>query len=222
MKDFNSAVSHGGVGAIEINKCLKNTYMLLGLSLVFSGFVAWLSMQMGWPRPHIFLFLGAFFGLNWFINANRNSALGLVGVFALTGFLGYAIGPTIGYYLNVGATDIVMAAMGTTGVIFLALSAYVLVTRKNFQFLGGMLAVGTLAIFLLMLGNFFFFQMGTFALALSAVWVILMSGWILYDTSDIIHGRQTNYIMATTSMFVTLYNMFSALLHLFGVMGGDD
>lgn len=223
MSQFDSAVSRSGAGAIEINKCLKNTYMLLGISLIFSGLVAFLAMQMGWPRPNIFIFLGGFFALNWFINANRNSALGLVGVFGLTGFLGYAMGPTISYYLKVlpNGGEVVMAAMGTTGVIFLALSGYVLVTRKNFAFLGGMLIVGTLGMFVLMLGNYFFFQMSGLALALSAVWVLLMAGWILYDTSDIVHGRQTNYIMATTSLFVTIYNMFSALLHIFGVMGDE-
>jgi len=199
MKQFDQAISGSGAGAI-------------------------VAMQMGWPRPHWMLFLGGFFALNWFISANRNSAIGLMGVFALTGFLGYAMGPTISYFLTAvpNGSQVVMAAMGTTGVIFLALSGYVLVTRKNFQFLGGMLAVGTLAIFLLMIGNFLFFQMSGLALALSAVWVILMSGWILYDTSDIIHGRQTNYIMATTSLFVTIYNLFSSLLHIFGVMGGDE
>jgi len=208
--------------SIEINKVLKNTYMLLGLAMLFSGACAYIAAQMNLPRPGIFMFLGGFFGLTMFINYFRNSVVGIFGVFALTGFLGYCIAPIVNHYLQTAAgTQVVMSAMTTTGVIFLVLSGYVLVTRKNFAFIGGMLFAGIIAAVVLGLANVFFFQMPALSLAISAVFVLLMSGMILYETSEIVHGHQTNYILATTSIFVSLYNLFQSLLMIFGFFGDE-
>jgi modulator of FtsH protease len=151
-----------------------------------------------------------------------NSGMGLLFVFALTGFMGLTLGPIISMYLSIpNGSQTVMTAMGGTGVIFLGLSGYVLTTRKDFSFMGGFLMVGILVAFLAGLGAFFFNIPGL-SLAVSAMFVLLMSGLILYQTSEIIHGGETNYILATVTLFVSIYNLFLSLLHLLGAFGGDD
>lgn len=224
MNPNENVISRPAGRSIEINKVLKNTYILLGMTLVFSGIVAYAQMALGLPRVPWFIMLAGFFGLSMLVNATANSAMGLVSVFGLTGFLGYCLGPIIGTYLNFvpNGGQIVATAMGGTGVIFFALSAYVLVTRKDFSFMGGMLMVGIMTIFLLGLANFIFFKLPGLSMAISAVWILLMSGMILHQTSEIIHGGETNYIRATTTLFVTIYNLFTSLLHLLGIFGGDE
>jgi len=224
MNPNDNVISRPAGLSIEVNKVLKNTYILLGMTLVFSGLVAYAQMALGLPRvPLIMMFVG-FFGLSMLVNATANSGFGLVSVFLFTGFLGYCMGPTISAYLTFlpNGGQIVATAMGGTGIIFFALSAYVLVTRKNFSFIGGMLMVGIFTIFMLMLANLFLFKLPGLSMAISAVWILLMSGLILYQTSEIIHGGETNYIRATTTLFVSIYNLFSSLLHLLGIFGGDD
>lgn len=223
MNPNENVISRPAGHSIEINKVLKNTYILLGMTLIFSGVVAWVQMTFGLPRVPWFIMLAGFFGLSMLVNRTANSAMGLVSVFALTGFLGYCLGPLINAYLSVpSGGELVMTAMGGTGIIFFALSGYVLVTRKDFSFMGGMLMVGILTIFLLGLANFIFLKMPALSMAVSGVWILLMSGMILYQTSEIIHGGETNYIRATTTMFVTIYNLFTSLLHLLGIFGGDE
>ena len=216
-------VSRPAISGIEVNKVLKNTYALLSLTLLFSGAVAGLSMAFNWPHPGLLLTLVGYFGLLFLTTRFRNSGLGLLFVFALTGFMGLTLGPIVSYYLTAvpNGHQLVMMAMGGTGVIFLGLSAYVLTTRKNFSFLGGFLFAGILVAFLAGIGAALF-SMPSLSLAVSAMFILLMSGLILYQTSEIIHGGETNYIMATITLFVSIYNIFLSLLQLLGVFGGDE
>jgi modulator of FtsH protease len=148
--------------------------------------------------------------------------MGLVMVFALTGFMGYTLGPILSFYLAMpNGAEVVTMAMGATGAIFLGLSAYALTTRKNFSFMGGFLMVGILVAFLAGLGAVLF-QLPVLALAVSAMFVLLMAGLILYQTSEIIHGGETNYIMATVTLYVAIFNLLTSLLHLIGFMSGED
>lgn len=216
-------ISQPAISGIEVNKVLKNTYALLSLTLLFSGAVAGLSMAFNWPHPGLLLTLVGYFGLLFLTTRFRNSSLGLLFVFALTGFMGLTLGPIVSYYLNAlpNGHQLVMMAMGGTGVIFLGLSAYVLTTRKDFSFLGGFLFAGILVAFLAGIGAALF-SVPSLSLAVSAMFILLMSGLILYQTSAIVHGGETNYIMATVTLFVSIYNIFLSLLQLLGVFGGDE
>ena len=211
------------ISGIEVNKVLKNTYALLSLTLLFSGAVAGLSMAFNWPHPGLLITLVGYFGLLFLTTRFRNSGLGLVFVFALTGFMGLTLGPIVSHYLTAlpNGNQLVMMAMGGTGVIFLGLSGYVLTTKKDFSFLGGFLFAGILVAFLAAIGAVVF-SMPALSLAASAMFILLMSGLILYQTSAIIHGGETNYIMATVTLFVSIYNIFLSLLQILGIFGGDD
>ena len=207
---------------VSTNKVLRNTYALLSMTLLFSALAAGISMSLNLPHPGLLLTLLGYFGLLFATTKFRNSSLGLVFVFALTGFMGYTLGPILNTYLALGnGGQIVMTAMTGTGVIFLALSGYALTSRKNFSFMGGFLMVGILVAFLAGIGAVFF-QMPGLSLAVSSMFVLLMSGLILYETSNIIHGGETNYIMATVTLFVSIFNLFTSLLHLLGFMNGDE
>lgn len=215
-------MTRGETAALSTNRVLRNTYLLLSLTLAFSAVVAGTSMALGLPHPGILITLVGYFGLLFLTTKFRNSGLGIACVFALTGFMGYTLGPILSHYLSLpNGGQVVMMAMGGTAAIFLGLSAYVLTTRKDFSFMGGFLMVGILVAFLAGLGAIFF-QMPGLSLAVSAMFVLLMSGLILFETSNIIHGGETNYVMATVSLYVTIYNLFTSLLQLLGVMGGDD
>ena len=208
-------------GALATNKVLRNTYALLSMTLIFSAVVAGVSMAMGLPHPGLVITLVGFFGLLFLTSKFRDSAMGLVMVFALTGFMGYTLGPILSMYLSLpGGGQIIMLALGGTGAIFLGLSGYVLTTKKDFSFMGGFLVVGILVAFLAGLGAIFFSMPGL-SLAVSAMFVLLMSGLILYETSNIIHGGETNYIMATVTLYVSIYNLFTSLLHLLGAFSSD-
>jgi modulator of FtsH protease len=206
---------------IIINSTLKNTYLLLSMTLLFSGAMAGLSMAMNWPPLGIIPTLIGYFGLLFLTSKFRNSALGLVFVFALTGFMGITLGPILSLYMTSlpNGGSIIMTAMGGTGVIFVALSAYAIISRRSFSFMGGMLMAGILVAFLMGLAAIFF-NMPMLSLAVSAMFILLMSGLILYQTSEIIHGGETNYINATVTLYVSVFNMFTSLLHILGVM--DD
>jgi modulator of FtsH protease len=210
------------VSGIEVNKVLKNTYALLSLTLLFSAAIAGLSMALNWPHPGMLLTLVGYFGLLFLTAKFRNSSLGLVCVFALTGFMGLTLGPIVSYYMTTlsNGSELVMMALGGTGVIFLGLSGYVLTTQKDFSFLGGFLFAGILVAFLAGIGAVLF-SMPALSLAVSAMFILLMSGMILYQTSAIIHGGETNYIMATVTLYVSIYNIFLSLLHLLGIFGDD-
>jgi modulator of FtsH protease len=206
---------------VEKNKVLKNTYLLLSMTLLFSGAMAAVSMSLNLPHPGLLITLVGFFGLLFAISKFQNSTLGIVLVFALTGFMGVTLGPILNAYLSLpGGSSIIMNAMGATGAIFLGLSAYVVTTKKDFSFMGGFLAVGIVVGFLAGLGAYFF-EMPGLSLAVSAMFVLLMSGLILYETSNIVNNGETNYVMATTTLFISIFNLFTSLLHLLGFMNQE-
>ncbi|RZO22524.1 MAG: Bax inhibitor-1/YccA family protein [Candidatus Thioglobus sp.] len=211
------------VQGVEFNKVLKNTYALLSATLLFSAATAGLSMMMGWPHPGFVITLVGYFGLLFLAGRFRNSGLGIVFVFGLTGFMGLTLGPIIGYYISAvpNGDQLVMTALGGTGLIFLGLSGYALKSQKDFSFLGGMLFAGILVAFLAGIGAAIF-SIPALSLAVSAMFIVLMSAMILYQTSAIIHGGETNYIMATVTLYVSIYNLFLSLLQILGVFGGDD
>ena len=208
---------------LATNKLIRNTYTLLSMTLLFSALTAGLSVMFKLPHPGILITLAGYFGLLFLTSALRNSAWGLVSIFALTGFMGLTLGPMISYYLTAFSNggQLVMTAMGGTGAIFLGLSGYALSTRKDFSFMGGFIMVGVLVAFLAGIGAAIF-GIPALSLAVSAMFILLMSGFILYQTSEMVHGAETNYIMATVSLYVSIYNLFTSLLHLLGAFSGDD
>jgi len=227
--EYNSAsvASQTGARSIEINKVLKNTYLLLSMTLIFSGLMSGLAIALNIGMINIFVNLIMMFGLLFAVNKTADSALGLVLVFAFTGWMGFQLGPVLNYYLqtaNGGA--IIMQALGGTGLIFLALSGYVLTSKKDFTFMRGFLFAGLMVVIVTMVGaliaSMFGVNISGLSLAISAVVILLMSGFILYDTSSIIQGHETNYIRATVSMYLNLYNLFIHLLHLISAFSGDD
>jgi modulator of FtsH protease len=204
------------------NRVLRNTYILLALTLGFSALTAGVSMALNLPHPGLLLTLAGYFGLLYLTARFRNSSTGLLMVFALTGFMGYTLGPLLNAYLGLpNGGQLVMTAFAGTGTIFLALSGYALISRRDFSFLGGFLMVGILVAFLAGLAAVFF-ELSGLALAVSAMFVLLMSGLILYETSNIVRGGETNYIMATVTLYVAIYNLFTSLLHLLGALGGQE
>lgn len=222
MKSYTS-ISRPEVSILATNKMLKNTYMLLSMTLLFSALTAGVSMVLNLPHPGVIVTLVGYFGLLFLTTKFSNSAWGLLWVFALTGFMGLTLGPILNMYLKVFSNghELIMMALGGTGVIFLGLSGYALTTRKDFSFMGGFLMVGVLVAFLAGLGAILF-SLPTLSLAVSAMFILLMSGMILFQTSEIVHGGETNYILATVSLYVSVYNLFLSLLQIFGVFGGDD
>ena len=223
---MNSPLEHtlnaSQISAQPINKVVRNTYTLLSMTLLFSALTAGVSMALGLPHPGMLLTLAGYFGLLFATSKFRNSSLGLVFVFALTGFMGYTLGPLLSAYLALpNGGQLVMTAMGGTGMIFLGLSAYALTSRKDFSFMGGFLMVGILVAFMGGLGAVFF-EMPVLSLVVSAMFILLMSGLILYETSQIIHGGEQNYIMATVSLYVSIFNLFTSLLHLLSAMQNNE
>lgn len=220
-KQSAAYATHTASGALATNKVLRNTYLLLSMTLLWSGLTAAFAVVTNAPFLGL-LTLAIYFGLLFATSALRNSVWGVVMVFALTGFLGYTLGPILSVYLSMpGGSEIVMLALGGTGVIFLALSGYVLVTGKDMSFMAGFLMVGILVAFLASLAAFLF-SIPALALGVSAMFIILMSMLIMYQTSEIIHGGETNYIMATVTLYVALFNLFQSLLMILGIFGGDD
>ena len=223
MNQNQSSVATGTrASELSTNKVLRNTYALLSMTLIFSGVTAGLSIANNWPHPGLIITLVGYFGLLFLTSYLRNSVWGIASVFALTGFMGLTLGPIVSMYLGLpNGGQIVMTALGGTGAIFLGLSGYALTTRKDFSFMGGFLMVGILVAFLAGIGAMLFSIPGL-SLAVSAMFVLLMSGLILYQTSEIIHGGETNYIMATVTLYVSIYNLFTALLHLLGAFAGEE
>jgi len=222
--DYNaqSTVARSQQSVLQTNKLLRNTYSLLAMTLVFSAMTAGLSMAFNLPHPGLILTLVGYFGLLFLTAKLRNSAWGLVSVFALTGFMGFTLGPIVNAYLSLpNGHEVVMQALGGTGIIFFALSAYAVKSQKDFSFMGGFLFVGILVAFLAGLAAIFF-EMPGLSLAVSAMFVLLMAGLILFETSQIVNGGETNYIMATVTLYVSIYNLFTSLLHLLGAFSGND
>ena len=218
---LNTSVNRQSESILQTNQLIKNTYTLLSMTLIFAGFVAYIGIAIG---ASFFLHFGAnlvAIGLLWFVLPKAaNSASGIPVLFGITGLLGFGLGPLISHYLAIDP-NIVMTALGGTGAIFLGLSGYALTTRKDFSFMAGFLMVGMIVVIGASLLNIFF-QIPALSLAVSGAVVIIMSGLILYQTSAMINGGETNYIMATAGLFLSILNLFQALLHLLGVFSSDD
>ena len=210
-------------GAASASTLIRNTYLLLSMSLLFSAAAAAFAMALDLHGPGLLVTMVGYFGLLFAVNALRNSAWGILAVFGLTGFMGFTLGPIINLYLNAfgNGNQLVMMALGGSGAIFLGLSAYALTSRRDFSFLGGFLFAGVMVAFLAGLAAVFL-HLPALSLAVSAMFVLLMSASILYQTSALVHGGETNYLLATVSLYVSLYNLFLSLLQLGGFLGGDD
>ena len=222
MNTYSNSTTGSLTTVSMTNRVLRNTYALLAMTLLFSAITAGTSLALNLPHPGLLLTLAGFFGLLFAVTKFRNSGLGLVFVFALTGFMGYTLGPILNSYLSLAnGSQIIMTAMAGTAMIFLGLSGYVLLSRKDFSFMGSFLMIGIIVGFIASLAAVFF-ELPALSLAVSAIFVLLMSGLILYETSNIIHGGETNYVMATVTLFVSIFNLFTSLLHLLGFMSGEQ
>jgi modulator of FtsH protease len=208
--------------AIEINKVLKNTYMLLSMTLAFSAVTAGISMAMNLPHGAALIMTLVAFGLMFVVNKKADSASGIYWIFAFTGLMGASLGPMLNAYAAMpNGSALIMQALGGTALIFFALSGYALTSKKDFSFMGGFLMVGLIVAIVASLANIFF-QIPALSLAISAAIIMIMSGLILFDTSRIINGGERNYIRATISLYLSIYNIFVHLLSLLGVFGSDD
>ncbi len=220
--DNSQVVARRPESVLATNTVLRNTYLLLAMTLLFSAGTAGLAMMTNALPLSPWLVLIGYFGLLFLTQALRNSAWGLVSVFALTGFMGYTLGPILNFYIHnfSNGSQLVMMSLGATGLIFFALSGYALTTRKDFSYMGAFLMVGMLVAFLASLGALFFHIPGLM-LAVSAMFILLSSGVILLQTSQIINGGETNYIMATVTLYISLYNIFISLLNLLSAFSGN-
>ena len=210
-------------GAAATNSLIRNTYTLLAMTLLFSAATAAFAMALDLRGPGLLLTLVGYFGLLFAVHKLQNSAWGILAVFALTGFMGFTLGPIVGMYLKMFSNghQLVMTALGGSGAIFLGLSTYALTSKRDFSFMGGFLFAGVMVAFLTGLAAVFL-QIPALSLAVSAMFVLLMSASILYQTSALVHGGETNYLLATVSLYVSLYNLFLSLLQLLGFANGED
>jgi modulator of FtsH protease len=217
-----TARAQAPASALATNKVLRNTYLLLSATLAFSAIAAGVAYALELPYLGPWITLAGYFALLFAVHKTADSAWGLLSVFALTGFMGYTLGPIISYYVTAipDGHSVVMSAFGITAVAFLGLSAYAVRSRRRFSFMGGFLFVGILTAFILGIVAYVF-NLQALSLAVSGMFVLLMSGLILYETGEIVHGGETNYIHATVTLYVSIYNLFTSLLHLLG-MAGDD
>jgi modulator of FtsH protease len=227
MEHVNTGTAQS-VTSAETQKVLRNTYMLLGMTLAFSALTAGISMSMNLGGGAAMIMSLAALAIVWFVlPRTANTAMGLPVVFLFTGLLGAALGPMLNRYLALpSGSEMVMQALGGTAIIFFSLSAYVLTSKKDFSFMGGFLFAGMMVVIVGMVGGmvasyFFGVDVSLLRLAMSGAIVLLMSGFILFDTSRIINGGETNYIMATVSLYLNIYNLFTALLHIIGVTSDD-
>lgn len=223
MQFDNLSLTRTSESILATNRVLRNTYILLGLTFLCSAATAGLALMTNALPMHPLMVIVGYFGLLFLTTSTRNSAWGLVSIFALTGFMGYTLGPILNFYIHhfANGTQLVMMALGGTGLIFFALSAYAMISRKDFSYMAGFLMVGVLVAFLGSLGALFF-HIPVLMLAVSAMFVLLSSGIILMQTSQIIHGGETNYIMATITLYVSLYNLFISLLNLLGAFNNRN
>ncbi|MGL5743413.1 MAG: Bax inhibitor-1/YccA family protein [Legionella sp.] len=218
-----SIITRPNESVLAGNKVLRNTYLLLSLTFLFSAFMAYVSFTSGAHPMNPLLMIVGVYGLMFLTQALRNSVWGLVSVFAFTGFLGYTLGPILNFYIShfSNGPQLIATALGGTGIIFFALSAYALTTRKDFSFLGGFLFVGVMVALLAMIASIFI-HLPALQLAISAAFILISSGLILLQTSAIIHAGETNYISATVGLFVSIYNLFISLLNILSAFSGRD
>ncbi|OFE11916.1 BAX inhibitor protein [Pseudohongiella acticola] len=222
MSQYQVNATQSRESAVVVNKVLKNTYLLLALTLAFSALTASFAMASNAAPVNIFVMLIGFYGLLFLTHKLSNSVWGLAAVFALTGFMGYTLGPILGFYMaTANGSQLVMTALGGTAFIFFGLSGYALVTRKDFSFLSGFMMAGFLVIVAAFIANLFL-QLPALQLALSAAFMLFSSAAILMQTGAIINGGERNYILATVTLYVSLYNIFISLLHLLTAFGGEE
>lgn len=208
--------------AIATHQVLRNTYLLLSLTLLFSAVMAYVAMASNAQPLNLILQIAGMFGLLFLTMALRNSLWGLVSVFAFTGFMGYTLGPTLNFYLTTfsNGSELILTSLGATGVIFMALSGYVLTTKKDFSYMGGFLFIAFIGALLLAIGAAIF-KMALMQVVMSGAFILIFSGYILYDTSRILHGGETNYIMATVSLYIDILNLFLSLLRILSFFAGS-
>ena len=222
MNTNYTAVSRPRLNALEANKVLKNTYLLLSATLAFSAVMAMVSMAINVPPMAYIISLIASMVLGIFVLPKAaNSSAGIGVIFLITGLLGFGLGSILNIYMAMSnGPQVVATALGGTGIIFLGLSGYALTSKKDFSFLGGFLFAGMMVVLLAIIASLFI-QMPALSLTISAAVIMLMSGFILFDTSRIINGGETNYIMATYGIFLSIFNIFISLLNILGIMGDD-
>lgn len=221
-RSLNNINTGGMESVLSTNKVLKNTYMLLSATLVFSAVTAAMSMAMGLGQGTAMILSLVGFGLLFVVHKTAESGKGLIAIFAFAGVMGASIGPMLNHYLAMpNGPQLVMQALGGTAIVFFGLSAYALTTRKDFSFMGGFLIVGLLVAVVAMVANIFL-NIPALSLTISAAVVMIMSGLILFDTSRIINGGETNYIRATISLYLNIYNLFIHMLHLLSALSGRD
>ena len=222
MADRTSQIAGHETRSVSTNKVLRNTYMLLAMTLLFSAVTAGTAMAMGIGQMNIFVFLIGAYGLMFLVHKTANSAAGLLSIFAFTGFMGFTLGPMLSLYLSLpNGPQLVMTALGMTGATLIGLSAVALITRKDFSFLANFMIAGAIVLVLAMVVAMIF-NITALALAVSAGFVLFSSAAILYQTSEIIHrAGETNYILATITLFVSIYNLFVSLLSILGFVSND-
>ena len=222
MELHTSNISKNSASALAVNQVLRNTYILLSGTLVFSALIAYWAMVSNVAAPNLIVFLVGMFGLSYLTRALQNSPWGIAAVFAFTGFMGYTLGPILNIYIHNfnNGSEIVSMALGATGIIFLSLSSYVVTTRANFSYMGGFLFAALIVAFIVGLGSAIF-QMPLLNLIISGVFALISSALVLFHTSEIIHGGQRNYILATISIYMALFNLFVSLLRILAAFANN-
>jgi modulator of FtsH protease len=219
--DSRTAYQGTEASVLQTNKVLRNTYSLLAMTLAFAAIVAGAAMAMNLPHPGLIVTLVGFYGLLFLVHKTATSSMGLLSVFAFTGFLGYTLGPILNMVIGAGGGDIVMTALGGTALTFFGVSAYALTTKRDMSFLGGMMTAGFIVLIVAVIANIFL-QLPALSLAISAMFILFSSGAILMQTQAIVKGGETNYILATVTLFVSIYNIFLSLINLLMAFGGND
>lgn len=217
-----AAPAPSNVAAASTSRVLRNTYALLSMTLLFSAAVAAAAAAWQWPAPGVLLTLAGYFGLLFAVHKLRDRGWGIGAVFALTGFMGYSLGPVLAKVVSLpGGGQTIALALGATGLVFLSLSAWVLTSKRDFSGIGGFLFAGLIVALVAGLAAIFL-EIPALGLAVSAIVALLSAGMILYETSRIVHGGETNYVLATVGLYVSLFNLFTSLLSLAGLGGSDD
>jgi modulator of FtsH protease len=222
MRQTGSEVLQTVENTVEVNRVLRNTYLLLSLTLLFSAACSWYAMSINARPVGIFILLVGMFGLYFLTYATRKSGWGILSIFAYTGFMGYVLGPILNMYIKgfSNGPQIIITALGATGVVFVGLSAYTLISRKNFSYLGGAIAIGALLAFLVGIGAALF-NLPMLQLMVSGAFALISAGYILFTTSSIINGGERNYILATVTLYVAIFNLFVSLLNILGALSGN-
>ncbi len=223
MRPQNITAVKANDSALSINRVLRNTYLLLGLTLIFSAAMAGLAMMTNAKPMNFIVLLIGMFGLSFLTSSLRNSAWGLLAIFLFTGFMGYALGPILNLTIHgfSNGAQLVSTAAGATGAIFLGLSGYVLVSKKDFSYLGGFIAIAIIGAFILGVGAMLF-NLTMLSLVVSAAFVLISSAYILYMTSQVVNGGERNYIMATITLYMAIFNLFVSLLNLLSAFAGGS